>query len=265
MTLHITFTVSGAGILHQAFRRFPGEAQSDDRVIALADDLTYGPINPPDPARRVDWMIKNLHVHATKWSWLTGSVQRFWAQALEFNTPTVWFSKRSAREFAGFLEWVDRAGERPYRVVDVSEAHVTSRTGAPRLLVSISQFHHDLLDIPALLDLAQPSNLLDRTEYRRSWQDLRRENAALRVLEDGRLVSADEAHFDPLLLSFAQPHWIKAHRIVGQAMAEGPDDTAMPVDSVYLNGRVAALVKAGKLEARGDVRNELESEVRLPG
>src|SRR5688572_7445470 len=196
--LHITFSASGAGLLRQALRRYLGEAPRDDRVVVLVDDLQYGPIGPADPARRLDWMIKNLHVHAIKWSWLPDSVRRFWAQALEFDTPTVWFSKRSAKEYAGFLEWVDRAGERPYQVIDVSEARFTSRTGDSILLVSISRVHPELWDMQALLQIATPLSPAERAEYLQHWQKLRKENAALRVLEDGRLVSVDEAHFDPL-------------------------------------------------------------------
>jgi hypothetical protein len=44
--LHIVFTASGVGSLRQALKN----AGRDDEVISFFDDLSFGPINPPDSA-----------------------------------------------------------------------------------------------------------------------------------------------------------------------------------------------------------------------
>jgi hypothetical protein len=46
--LHFVFTASGAGCLVQALRK----AGRNDQVITSADDLSFGPINPPDSSSR---------------------------------------------------------------------------------------------------------------------------------------------------------------------------------------------------------------------
>ena len=54
--LHFVFTTSGAGCLVQALRK----AGQDDQVIACFDDLSFGPINPPDSSLRARWVENEL-------------------------------------------------------------------------------------------------------------------------------------------------------------------------------------------------------------
>jgi hypothetical protein len=84
------------------------------------------------------------------------------------------------------------------------------------------------------------------------WRALKAEAANLRIVCDGVIVSARDDHFDPLLCAAANTQtWTKAARLVGEAMANS-DAKALPTHYLYLEGRVAQLVKHGVLEARGD-------------
>jgi len=45
--IHLVFTPSGAGCLRSALKG----AGRDDAVVAFFDNLSFGPINPPDASR----------------------------------------------------------------------------------------------------------------------------------------------------------------------------------------------------------------------
>jgi uncharacterized protein DUF3658 len=92
---------------------------------------------------------------------------------------------------------------------------------------------------------------------------LKAENAPLRILSDGELVSAPISHFDPLLLSCATAEWKKSAKIIGEAICESWIE-GMQTGDLVLIGRARVLVAAGRLECRGDVFDIHRSELRLP-
>jgi hypothetical protein len=73
-------------------------------------------------------------------------------------------------------------------------------------------------------------------------------------------MSPDE--LDLLILARAQPQWRK----VAYVIASIGHDLNTTTDEEYtaLAARIVALVKAGKLEAQGDLAKWRNSEVRLP-
>jgi hypothetical protein len=128
-TLHVVFTPSGAGCLSQALET----AGRDDQVISFFDDLSFGPIEPPDSSLRAKWVENELS--RTGWDDVTAESERFWRRALSSDQRTVaWLTRRSNMEYAGFLEWSWRMGDAPYEVVDLSEVKVSYRPehGPPR-------------------------------------------------------------------------------------------------------------------------------------
>ena len=88
-SLHIVFGESAGGTLRQAM----AQSGLSEEVIAFPDDLSFGPINPPDPTRRIAWAKRELgysRVHET----LTDETKKFWIYALW--TPArriIWASK----------------------------------------------------------------------------------------------------------------------------------------------------------------------------
>ena len=69
---------------------------------------------------------------------------------------------------------------------------------------------------------------------------------------------------DEVLLAQAVPQWRKASGVVGFAMKQLRNEHPGLPD-VYYAGRLSALVAAGKLESKGDLRRMRFSEVRLSG
>jgi hypothetical protein len=116
--LHVVFNPSAAGGLRKAL----GEAGRGDRVVSFFDDLSFGPINPPDPEARRQWVEEELGYAG--WEDVTNT-DAFWQEALEPSPKIAWVSRRTTQEYTGFLEWLRRLGGAPCQINDLTD--VTAR------------------------------------------------------------------------------------------------------------------------------------------
>jgi hypothetical protein len=168
-------------------------------------------------------------------------------------------------EYAGFLDWLWRLGDAPCEVVDLSEVKVGPEHGSPRpprLAVRLGMLHHDIMSREKLWDLAEPLQETARERYRYLWQQLRSENAPLRVIDGDELVSAPISFFDSRVTSEVTDQWQDVQRVLGYALISRTDDRI--VGDVFLMGRIIALVKSGRLEIQGELGPEMyKSRVRL--
>jgi hypothetical protein len=264
-TLHVVFTSSGADSLSQALKN----AGRDDQVVACFDNLSFGPINPPDSSLRATWVENELGW--TGWGDAAPEPERFWYEALSSSHRKVaWLSRRSAMEYAGFLEWLWRLGDQPCEIVDLTDLKVSRRPehGPPTpatLAVSLGILTPKQIDDNHLLDQAKTLSATARREHQTLWRQLRSENAPLRVLAGNTLVSAPISFFDSLVMSHVTDDWRKVARVVGQALYSQMDDCIFQTGDLFLAARVNALVEAGRLELQGRSALEMRhSEVKLP-
>ena len=171
-------------------------------------------------------------------------------------------SRRSARDFGGFLEWLWRLGDEACDVVDlhnlvVDRKHLDGTSGrynARCLGDLLAEEIHD----KALWDLARPLSDERRRYYHDVWRKLRAENAAFRVWKDGELVSAPITHYDNVILGHAGPRSLKVAWVI-----RGPKDADPGYEACeyVFHGRLHKLVEAGLLEAYGDIAKPGYSEV----
>src|SRR5258707_182783 len=82
----------------------------------------------------------------------------------------------------------------------------------------------ELGEIRSFMDRAAPLSPPLRDQYRETWQNLRAEDAPLRIIRDDRLRSAPITHFDELISACASDQWVPIARVVGHAMADSWDD-----------------------------------------
>ena len=257
-TLHVAPGDSAGGGLLQAIR----VAGRDEAVLAHLDDLSCGPIASNDPAARAAWWAP---FHDA--SEVEQRLQAFWDRVATTDERfVVWFGRHSASELSFFLAWVDRLGDRPYDIVDVTcvrppykRPDGTAATGSPLHAVSIANEHA----LGALLGSERPLTAPEREAARQCWQRLRTENAPFRVVTPSGLISAPINHFDALLIERASAEWQPAIRIVAETMVGTDDDAYMQVGDVMLFTRVVALVGPGKLVADGDPRQMRTCRIRL--
>jgi hypothetical protein len=261
--LHFVFTDSGAGSLLQAL----SEAGRDEQVIACSDAMNLGPINPADPSLRTKWLETELG--ETDWSSSTARSEQLWTDAFPNHRKVAWLSRRSAKEYAGFLEWLWRLGEAPCDIVDMTDIEVSYRPehGPPRppvLTMSLAFLSHHTICNNKFWDLAEPLLTMARQRHHELWRQLRSENAALRVIEGDKLVSAPITFFDAKLLSYAKPDWQKVSNLFAQMLFSDADEKVIQTDQMVVIARINAMAASGILEIRGEPASELfRSEVRL--
>jgi hypothetical protein len=261
--LHIVFTPSGAAGLRDALK----DEQQPDRVIALMDSLSFGPINPPDADLRNAWVEDILGY--TGWEEVTAESDEFWQEALSpSGKKIVWVSRRCASEYSGFLEFLWRLGDAPCELIDLTDT-VVRRTAVngpttPHPAISLGVLPPYQIRENRLFDQAQVLSTAKRNRYRQEWAQLREENAPFRIVTANGLASAPITYFDQLLLSHAGPNWKKAALIVAKGLSDFWDARLIQGGDLELAARLRALADDGRLEARGDLLDLRNSEVRLP-
>jgi hypothetical protein len=131
--------------------------------------------------------------------------------------------------------------------------------------MTLAMLHPDTIRSNRLWDLAEPLQPNTRKQYLELWRQLRIENAALRVLDGEKLVSAPISFIDDQLMSYVTNKWQKVGRTASNVMESEMNDGIRQTDDMLLEARIDALAKSGLLEIRGaSVREILKSEVRLP-
>jgi hypothetical protein len=275
--LHVVFTDTGAADLREALKT----SGRDDAIVSLADNLSFGPIDPVDPEARRNWVEKELGFAGwpstpeqdgdNGWQDISVKAHAFCNESLsQQHRKIAWVSRRSAMEYAGFLEWLWRLGDAPCEVVDLTYVKISYRPEhgpprRPRLAMSLGMLDHDTICNNDLWDLAEPLQMIARGRYLDLWRQLRSENAPLRVIDGDKLVSAPITFFDSLLLSYVKADWLKVARVVGEALTDQMMDSVFQTGDMVLAARINSLVKNRVLEFQGKSPFALRfSEVRLP-
>jgi hypothetical protein len=254
--LHIAPGRSAGGSLRQAIRT-SGRA---DYVISFCDDLSCGPIDSEDSSARARWWASLYDDHDI-------DLDVFWRHVM--STPdrlVVWFGRHSAQEHAFFLALVDRLGDRPYDIIDVTglQMPVTRPGGKPQLSLpkqAVSLMSEE--ELALLLGTERAMTSQEREDAALRWRSLKSENAPFRIVTDSGLVSAPADVFDALLLERATKDWRKVARVIGETMGHNMEPYIQVGDLMLLT-RIVALVDQGKLMAHGDPWLMRKCEVRLP-
>jgi hypothetical protein len=244
-------------------------AGRDDQIIAFFDDLSFGPINPADLSSRAKWIENELG--RTDWANMNPDSEQFWREAVSPDYRKVaWLSRRSAVEYAGFLEWLWRLADQPCEIIELTDVGLFRRPehGPPApaaLAVSLGGVFPKEIDDNRLFDQAKALPATARSEYQTLWGQLRPVNAPLRVLDVNTLLSAPISFFDLLVMSHVTDDWRKVARVLGQALVAQMDDCIFQAGDIFPAARVNALVEAGRLELQGESALEMQaSKVRLP-
>jgi Protein of unknown function/Domain of unknown function (DUF1835) len=255
---HIVFGSAAQNTLIETLRSVGRE----EMVVAYPDDLSVGPIDGESAAERAEWMVQEFGPPCAGFRALPTELEAFWGAFRSANaTPVIWFTRRSARDYSGFLELLRHLTDAPCQIVDLSGDEFVTRKqpdgpGQLKIFLSLGEMP------PPVLPSVQILSPLQRDRYRQIWSILRTENAPFRVLADGGLDSAPISFFDDTLLSAASSDWQKIARTIGEFYFMSLEDNALAVDDRVLAGRIRALVAVGALECRGNIDNIRAGEIR---
>ncbi len=253
-TIHVAFGRSRAETICDALRSLGCK----ERVIGLPNDLSLGPIDPPDPDVRQKWIRSTLRCKPHD---AMRETEEPWTEATSSAVyPIYWVCMNDAFEQASFLEFAHRMTGRLFDIVDATGLDfVTARhVGTPwslGLMAPEDIVASGVYDRRRSLSLAEIAAASDR------WSRLRQENAPLRIVKDGILVSVPLTYFDTVLIDQAVTDWEVAARLIGRTLSSLASDINPPARSasdILLFGRVLALGESGALDVTGpgpDMRN----------
>ncbi len=203
--LHIAFDSSVRASLRQAF--------PDDRTLAFWDDLSFGSIDSPDPRRRAEAIERDF---GFAWQGVADQVAVWDTIETEIGAGATdciaWYSRRSVVEFANFLAFNEWMGTRPFRAVDLTDVEVPPAHRTPtqpdRIPVrAVGCLNAETIQRERLTERATTPSPEQRAADRLLWDTLRAENAPIRIVRQGTLVSAGIDVFDGMLRAFCPPDW----------------------------------------------------------
>jgi hypothetical protein len=260
--VHIIFTLSGGGLLRQALRK----AGRDDEVVEIWHNLNVGPIDPSDPAGRAKWLEKEIGRTEPE---DTAPSERASIEAdFSDHQKVAWFTRRSAMEYAGFLDWLWHRDDGPCDIVDLTDVEIAypPREGPPGpwILPSLALLNPNIIHRNKLWDLARRLPMTERLGYRELWGQCQAENALLRLIEGDKIVSTPISFFDSLLMSYVTDKWRRISMIFSSITNSHWNDGVWQTEDAFLTARIRTLVESGCLEIRGETaRNFALGEVRL--
>lgn len=281
-TLHVVFCRGDLDTLTEALEA----CGRSDAVVCHDDDLSIGPIDPPDYLRRINWIAEALdfegwpptpddpfpsredRFHYHPWYARPADETAFWTAALNpANRIVLWLTGRSPRNVAGVMEWLRRAGERPCEIVDFTDVLATPQPHdrKPRHALGLAALLPEEFRVLELLVQAKPLADELRLGWTARWAQLRGENAPFRVIGPIGLQSAPITAFDAGILAACRPAWRKVARVVGECLLGGVEEAVHPPSEMVLAARLHALVQAGRLEMNGDDVFAMRfCDIRLP-
>jgi hypothetical protein len=242
LPLHVAFNPSFAGSLRLALK----EAGRRDRVVCAFDDLALGPIASDDADERAAWIDNELGLEDWR-EVIDRGDDVLTASRSAAGGIIAWYSPNVASIASGFLWWLSQIGHRPCSIIRANSL--------PRLQDPA---------IAALFGQEFPLSDRDRAAYRARWEQLRHENAPLRIVEGDDLVSAPIDHFDAALMANVSGEWQKMAKIVGTTLADQLETGVYRTSDLFLRARLVALAERGDLDWRGELWWMQKCELRLP-
>ena len=192
--------------------------------------------------------------------WLAESHEEFWgALNEETGERLIWLVPNCSSELTAYLAYLDRFADVPAQVIRPSDYFEPHPVYGPYL--SLGSMNPEQL--AEAFDAAPRRSIEEDHELFGRWRELVEENAMLRVLQDGALVSAPISYFDRFILAAAPSDWTRSIKVVGNALSAAFDEQ-VPVNSDLLFSRLAALVGSGQLEAQGNVLGWTDEPKREP-
>jgi hypothetical protein len=242
LPLHVAFNPSFAGSLRVALKA----AGREDRVVCAFDNLAFGPIAADDANERAAWVDTELGIE--DWREVIDRGDDLLTASLSAAGEVIaWYSLNVAPIVAGFLWWLSQIGDRPCSIIRANSL--------PRLQTP---------EVAALFGQGLPLSDADRAAYRVRWEQLRNENAPLRIVEGDDLVSAPSDHFDAALMANVSGEWQKMARIVGTTLMDQSETGVYQTSDLLLRARLVALAERGDLDWRGELWWMQKCELRLP-
>jgi hypothetical protein len=259
--VHVAWGPSRVDSIRDALR-LKGSAE---RVIALSHALNVGPIDTLDADARRVWARANLRDDDPNRDWHEPEAP--WSEATSLGAhPVYWVCLTDAGDHASFLEFASRMAGRPFDIVDATGLDLATIGGISPVW-SLGQVRPEEIVASGLVERRRPFSQAESDAAVEAWSRLRRENAPLRIMREGRLISAPLSHFDAVLTTQAKRERELLIELIGRALDHldfEADPPGQGTGDELLFARVLALGEADALEVTGSGLGMRDYEVRLP-
>jgi hypothetical protein len=258
--VHAAWGAARTDSVRQALR-LQGRAE---RVIALTHVISVGPIEPFDPEMRRIWFAANTRPDDEPDEGQTDP-EAPWTEAADPGVlPVYWVCLTDAAEHACFLRFISHMAGRPFDIVEVIGSDFP-RPGAASSVWSLGQLRPEEIVAADLGGRRRPFTQAESDLAVARWAKLRQENAPLRIVRDGTLVSAPLTHFDDVLTRFATGEWELLIKLVARVLGHLDNDSDQPGQGCsyeLLFARILVLGQAGALEVSEPGPGMRDFEVR---
>ena len=173
----------------------------------------------------------------------------------------VWLTRRSAAEYCGFLELLSLLPEKSEICLADFTEQKFSVDKANTMEASISLGHLNEENMETGFQIESISKIRELVPLIQMWKDLKNENAALRIVENNRLISKSEDYFDEFLFRYISASWQKLYRVVGEAVVSSWEN-GHRVSFDWFNQRIERLAKDGFVETENHATS-IERRIRL--
>lgn len=272
--MHIVCGGSAGGSLRQTLRqhlRLPG------KVAVCQDYLNAGPVASVGDDDRVAWLQTHFFGDYSDddqevpgpygndlYKDLLAWVEEFWALCLDpEREKVIWFTRRCAGDYCMYLEVLRRIGDyRNVSVVDLTDMSTEGSGGKTIRLLKAGSANPEVL--ARYWDERRSLTANDLLSAETVWTTLRQQNAPLRVMKNGALVSAPLDYFDAQILSYVRQDFMKVARVVGEVLGyvDWEDDQAQGFSDLFYFNRLVRMAERGEIEWRGSMANMRRAEVR---
>ncbi|MBX7536148.1 DUF1835 domain-containing protein [Qipengyuania sp. GH1] len=237
--IHVTFSASSGDSLQRAL----GKSDRDTKVVALPDNLDWGPIVREDFAAREAWFNENLPWERGGWDWIAAGIATFQRELEKSDRHLVWVAPQNAAELCGLQFYLDRfGGERAEFVLVDHGFPGTWEEKPPKALSELDVTAFEFLLANAGREPWDPVRF-----PRNRWRELCDASKNLRIVGDGGAKSVEAEFFDAKLLAQCAAEWKKSERILADAMiAIWQQEHFVEVDLPFWRLRELAL--QGKVE-----------------
>lgn len=259
--IHVAWGASRANGVRDALRL----QGCEERVVALSHALSVGPIDTLDPDTRRAWLDDNLRADDEPSAERTDA-EAPWAEATAPGVhPVYWVCLTDAGEHACFLEFAYRMAGRPFDIVDATgvDFSCVSRVSP---VWSLGQLRPGEIVASGLGGRRRPFTRAEGDAAVADWARLRRENAPVRVVRDGRMFSVPLTHFDAVLIGLAGRDEELLVKLVARALNHldaGLDQPGQGCSYELLFARILVLGEAGVLDVSGPGPGMRDYAVRL--
>lgn len=259
--IHIVFSESAEGSFKQAIKK---EIITGDKLIALYDNLSNGPINNlKDIRSREDW-----------WNELNGEEDYFYCEIDEFednykkfyddiskisdgDVVYLWYGHCN-REICGMMYVLNLLKYKEILTYSINVSYKIIENNQGRIFTYIASSASEIMP-QKLVEYLTLARKIEKDEYKKllnQWDELTKENSLVRSYVNGKMKSVSEDCFDREILKFTDKEYKKSARIVGDVLG----NTEPRITDDYIFWRIKELVKLDKIRFKGKfgVMREME-------